>query len=447
MGHLGAKDAYRQLGRKLDGLGTRAPWNHTLFEILNRLYTPEEAELVVRMPYGLSSLDRIGAVTGRSEAELQPMLERLAGKGLVMDLLAGDAIRYMPSPMVIGIFEFTMMRTRGELNLTEWASLFQRYLDREFFAANCGDGQQVAVMRSIPHEGSLEDPEYTEILDYERAAAIVASHDAFAIGICSCRHEKRHTGATECGVPLDTCTTFGYAAETMIRNGLARKASRGEVLDTLARSRDLGLALCGDNVQRNVAFLCHCCACCCNALAGISRFGFSNAVVTSNYIARSPDGDCTGCGCCADACPIDAIHMETKSSSDSIPTLTPMIDESICLGCGVCAVKCPTGAMRLIPRARRVLHPETVFEKVILRNLEQGTLQNQLFDHPGSVTQKFMRGFVGGFLRLPPVKRALLSDRLRSRFLATMKAGVERQGKGWLLEPSPPRLDAHRKQA
>jgi hypothetical protein len=37
-------------------------------------------------------------------------------------------------------------------------------------------------------------------------------------------------------------------------------------------------------------------------------------------------------------------------------------------------------------------------------------------------------------LRLPPVKKALLSDKLRSKFLAAMKEGVKKQGKEWVLE-------------
>lgn len=35
-----------------------------------------------------------------------------------------------------------------------------------------------------------------------------------------------------------------------------------------------------------------------------------------------------------------------------------------------------------------------------------------------------MRGFVGGFLRLSPVKRALTGEMLRSRFLGVLKAGA-----------------------
>jgi ferredoxin len=110
----------------------------------------------------------------------------------------------------------------------------------------------------------------------------------------------------------------------------------------------------------------------------------------------------------------------------------PRIDLERCLGCGVCAIKCESRALSLVPRGRRVLTPETTFERVILQCLERGTLQNQIFDDPGSKSQAWLRGFLGGVLRLPPVKKALLGDALRSRFLASMKAGVSRKGKEWV---------------
>jgi len=45
-----------------------------------------------------------------------------------------------------------------------------------------------------------------------------------------------------------------------------------------------------------------------------------------------------------------------------------------------------------------------------------------------------MRGVVGGFLKLKPVKKSLMSDMLRSSFLELMKKGVKNQGKVWLTE-------------
>lgn len=45
-----------------------------------------------------------------------------------------------------------------------------------------------------------------------------------------------------------------------------------------------------------------------------------------------------------------------------------------------------------------------------------------------------MRTFLGAFLRLPPVKKALMSDVLRSSFLSFMKVGATLQGKKWMTE-------------
>ena len=67
MGHLVGKDVYRRLGKKVDNLTMRAPWNETLHAILKELYLPEEADLVVAMPYGMSSLERLKRVTRMEE--------------------------------------------------------------------------------------------------------------------------------------------------------------------------------------------------------------------------------------------------------------------------------------------------------------------------------------------------------------------------------------------
>ena len=181
-------------------------------------------------------------------------------------------------------------------------------------------------------------------------------------------------------------------------------------------------------------FVCHCCACCCNVLTAVSKYGYPHALVTSTYLAGIEEAACRGCGKCAKACPIDAIAMVTDEQAKRKIKLSPRVDTAACLGCGVCALQCPTKACRLVKREQRVIHPETTFARVILQCLEKGTLQNQLFADPRRLDQKFIRSLVGGFLRLPAVKKALMSDVLRSRFLDSMKQGAARQGRGWVTE-------------
>jgi ferredoxin len=422
MGHIIAKDIYRQLGEKIDNTTVRTPWNPALRDLLQGLYTREEADFIVRMPYRPSSFKRLQRVLKMDALPLQHQLESLCHKGLVCDIWEGDEYVYMVSPIVIGFFEFTMMRTKGELSPKKWAELFHAYMfgSSEFFDANFGNDQKVSIMRALPHEQTLGD--HVEILDYEKAQALMDAQTSFAVGICSCRHEKEHLGERQCNVPLETCTSMGSGAEFLIRNGFARSISREEMEDITARSRDMGFVLSTDNVKQDAGFICHCCSCCCNLLQGIRETGYSGILVSSSFMARCNEDMCNGCGQCARACPIDAITMvEVPVKEGERPRKKPVIQEDYCLGCGVCALKCPAQAMRLDQRAQRVLHPEDSMERVILQCLERGTLQNLLFDNPTSRTQGFMRGLVGAFLRLSPVKKAIMSETLRSRFLDALR--------------------------
>jgi ferredoxin len=426
MAHGNVKDIYRKLGKKIDALPTRAPWNEDFHELLKGLFTPLEAEVLVTMPYGLADFERVARVTKMDQTLLRLTLDSLCEKGLVVDIVVKDQLLYMPAPLAVGIFEMTMMRTRGELKYAEWARLFDNYMQspNSFYAANYKNGQRVALMRTVPHEEAVGEEDCVEILDFEKASSIIENASRYSIGLCSCRHEKFHLGEKSCKAPLDTCMSFDWNADLLVRHGMAKEASRSEILENVARSKEFKLVLTADNVQKEVGFMCQCCGDCCNLLLGISRYGYPNTIVTSTYITQIDLDKCTGCEKCAKACPIHAIEMVpivhplTKKPKD------PKVDEAICLGCGVCALSCHEDAVRLVKRGQRVLHPETTIERVILQSLESGTLQNQMFDDPQSISQQFLRGFVGAFLRLPPVKKSLLSDQLRSRFLSVLQSGM-----------------------
>lgn len=444
MGHIHGKNhsgldqnrrIYQKLGEKIDGLPIRVPWNEEFYEVVKALYSLDEADVVARMPYTFSNLARIARVTRYEKSNLLGILDNLTSKGLVIDVFAQGEYYYMPSPLFVGIYEFTLMKTSG-LSTKEKARFLHAYKESsDLHLVNFSDDKKVSIMRSLPHEETIKPEDYTEILDYEKAYALIKATDTYSLGNCSCRTEKAHVGEKKCDAPFRTCMALGMGADYLIRNQIGQKVSQSEMLEAIAISKEYNLVINADNVKRNPTFICQCCYDCCGTLTAINKYGYPRTIVTSNFIADIVNqNECTGCGKCSNACPINAIKMVEDDNAQSKNKKIPVIEKNICLGCGVCALNCKSAALRLIKREQKVIHPETSFERVIMQSLERGTLQNQLFDDPGSITHKTMRYILGAFLNLDPVKQALMSDTLRSSFLSTMKIGVKVSGRAWFLE-------------
>jgi Pyruvate/2-oxoacid:ferredoxin oxidoreductase delta subunit len=218
-----------------------------------------------------------------------------------------------------------------------------------------------------------------------------------------------------CAKPLEVCTTLNAAADFLVRRRLARKISREEALDIFAATREAGLVHVGDNVQRRPAYVCHCCGCCCGMLSAINRFRIFDAVVTSPFLPEVDTGKCTGCGLCAKRCPIRAIEVQGKGKEGKA-----VVDGKACLGCGVCKPACAGGALRMERRKERILVPENAWERAVTMAIERGKFQNFLFDDFDRPDHAALRVITRIVIGLPPVKKALLSRQVRSRFFKAL---------------------------
>jgi len=192
---------------------------------LREFYTDEEAEFGAKMPFSLSKVDKIARLTGRKIDQCKNILEKMADKGLVLDISHGQDVYYMISPIVIGIFEFTMMRA-GNLPFEKYAHLFYEYLEAtpEFIKSyNIGD---VRLGRVMPYEESFKESVFSEVLDYEKLSHIIETQDTFSLGTCACRHTAHHRHDKKCDTPLDTCMAMGNGAKYLLNTAWPGRSPR-----------------------------------------------------------------------------------------------------------------------------------------------------------------------------------------------------------------------------
>ncbi|MGA3077146.1 MAG: 4Fe-4S binding protein [Bryobacteraceae bacterium] len=332
---------YRRLQQHLDRMPVAFPPAPSGVEIriLQRLFTPEEAEIALE----LSAIPEPAATIHRRFGsripldELRRKLEHMADKGIILSFPVAGEMRFGKLIFAIGMYERQLKTLTPEFERDS-----RQYSDEAFGRAfHTGKTTQlriVPVNKQIAVERSVTT--YDRIRDY-----IEASPGPFGVLRCICRHGHDLLDEPCIQTKLrDNCLMIGPAARWAVESGTGQAITREQMLDLLDQADRDGLVLQPENTKAPM-FVCCCCGCCCGVLHSAKRLPQPADFFSSNFYAVADAEACESCGVCETRCQMDAITS---------PEGKAVVDRSRCIGCALCLTTCPSGALRL----QSVDHPK-----------------------------------------------------------------------------------------
>jgi Na+-translocating ferredoxin:NAD+ oxidoreductase subunit B len=350
-------DVYARLAKHLDTLPIPYPPTESGIElkILERWFTPEEAEIALAMTGLPEPVSAIAGRLNRPAGSLFPVLEAMTQRGLIFRVAKGDQRFYNIVPLAEGMWEFHL-----NLSPPEELKMLHEYL--EFFMEKGWYGTRTTQHRIIPISKSI--PAQIEITSYEQAEEIIKAQTKISVAPCICRKEQQMMGEG-CAHLSEVCMAFGTGAFFYIDSDLGREISSAEALDILHKAMEDGLVLQPGNGQKVWGF-CMCCGCCCSLLKALKKFESPASVAHTNFFAQVNTDNCSACGLCADRCPMEAITLD----------IAALINRERCIGCGVCVGACEFQgvALRQKEAKDRYIPPVDVLDMKIRIARERGLL-------------------------------------------------------------------------
>jgi ferredoxin len=390
------------------------------------LCSEQEAALLSLLPIKPFTAKKASRVWKVDPAGTQKILDELADRGMLVDMLQnGETVYALPPPMA-GFFEFSLMRLRNDIDQRILSELLYEYLNvEEDFIRELFTGGETRLGRAFVHEPVLSNENALHVLDYERATEVIKTASHMAVGICYCRHKMRHLDRA-CDTPMDICMTFNNTAGSLIKHGIARRADAAEGLDLLQMAYEHNLVQFGENVREQVNFICNCCGCCCEAMIAARRFAILKPVHTTNFMPEGNEKSCKGCGWCVNVCPVEAMSLVSSNDPKEPKKKKSRLNEELCLGCGLCVRSCPEDNIVLKSRSKRVITPLNGTHRAVVMAIERGKLHDLIFDNRVLWSHRALAAVLGVILKLPPLKQILANQQVKSRYLETMISRMER---------------------
>lgn len=346
-------DIYNELREFLDSIpnGFPASGNGLEIKILKRIFTPEEAELFMKLKFRFETPEQISTRTGIDLDYIRKMLPVMKSKGQLVGIIRNDFSLYRIYPFIFGIYEFQapfLDREGAEMAEEYMSSVFVQ----EFFT------KEPPMMKTIPIGIEVNDD--TTIEPYESVAALIEGAKSWSVRNCICKKEKALLGK-RCDKPMEVCLSFAPIENAFDNDEACRAISKEEAYAILRMSEEAGLVHMTSNYRAGHFYICNCCKCCCGPLSQYIAVS-KKATAKSAYVAVVDKNLCISCGACLDRCQANAIEMKDQAEITD------------CIGCGLCVSKCPVEAIRLVKREKGDIPevPENEREWLRIRAKERG---------------------------------------------------------------------------
>jgi ferredoxin len=336
------RDTYRELLQHLGNVGVGYPQVDDFLEVLKKNITPEEAEVALGLPtrvppFEVEEVDVIARRVGRPVEDVERILENLAQKNFLYKKRAesgkiGYAFIQLGHGMVqIFYWKGAEVSDQGR----ELAGPLANYMKKGMKKGQIAKTERAHLMRYIP-VNKVVDHSLQAVFSYDMMTEVVNKSRKIAVVHCSCRKRVPVLTGKKCTHTLEACLKYNDMADFAVERGLGREITKEEALEIIRKSEEEGLIHFADNCQDEVQHTCNCCSCCCWNIVPIKNRLVPRDYIMATYYLRTTDQEeCTGCGQCAEDCPLEVITMEDEK---------PVVDESVCIGCGVCIQNCPTEA-------------------------------------------------------------------------------------------------------